>query len=76
MVAAGRAGAPAHFITPQVFRDPERTGAGDAFAAGFARCVLPVEAVRFGCAAAALPAPRPGTARAMPALTEIEDILR
>ena len=58
----------------------ETTGAGDAFnggfAAGLARGMLPVEAVRFGCAAAALSVTRPGTARAMPSLTEIEDLLR
>ncbi len=57
----------------------ETTGAGDAFnggfAAGLARGMLPVEAVRFGCAAAALSVTRSGTARAMPALTEIERIL-
>jgi ribokinase len=58
----------------------ETTGAGDAFnggfAAGLARGLLPIEAVRFGCAAAALSVTRPGTARSMPSLTEIEDILR
>lgn len=54
----------------------ETTGAGDAFNGGFAtglaRGMDPVEATRFGCAAAAISVTRPGTARSMPLLEEVE----
>lgn len=57
----------------------ETTGAGDAFNGGFAaalsRGMAPRDAVRFGCATAALSVTRPGAAAAMPALTEIEALL-
>lgn len=57
----------------------ETTGAGDAFngafAAALARGTAPVEAVRFGCAAAAISVTRPGTAASMPSLREIETLL-
>ncbi len=57
----------------------ETTGAGDAFNGGFAaalaRGAAPLEAVRFGCATAAISVTRPGTAPSMPALSEIEALL-
>ncbi|MGB2893945.1 MAG: PfkB family carbohydrate kinase, partial [Albidovulum sp.] len=57
----------------------ETTGAGDAFngafAAALARGMAPRDAVRFGCAAAAISVTRPGAAASMPTLTEIEEIL-
>lgn len=58
----------------------ETTGAGDAFAgafaAGLSRGLEPVEAVRFGCAGAAISVTRPGTAPSMPSREEIEVLLR
>lgn len=57
----------------------ETTGAGDAFngglAAALARGLDPVEAVRFGCAAAGLSVTRPGAAPSMPTLAEVEALL-
>lgn len=57
----------------------ETTGAGDAFNGGFAAALQrgddPVEAVRFGCAAAAISVTRPGTAPSMPGLDEIRALL-
>lgn len=57
----------------------ETTGAGDAFTGAFAVALAegaaPVEAVRFGCAAAAISVTRPGTAPSMPARAEIEALL-
>lgn len=57
----------------------ETTGAGDAFNGGFAvalaRGADPVEAVRFGCAVAAISVTRAGTAPSMPALDEVEALL-
>lgn len=57
----------------------ETTGAGDAFngafAAALARGRAPLEAVRFGSAAAALSVTGPGAAAAMPTLAEIEALL-
>lgn len=57
----------------------ETTGAGDAFNGGFAVALAegqsPVDAVRFGCATAALSVQRPGTAPAMPTRAEIEALL-
>lgn len=57
----------------------ETTGAGDAFNGGFAaaltRGMSPVDAVRFGCATAAISVTRPGTAASMPRLEEIEALL-
>ena len=58
----------------------ETTGAGDAFNGGFAAAIsrgeAPLEAVRFGCAAAGLSVTRPGTAPSMPTLAEVEAVLR
>ncbi|WP_349368923.1 ribokinase [Salinarimonas sp.] len=57
----------------------ETTGAGDAFTGGFATALAegraPVEAVRFGCAAAGISVTRPGTAPAMPTRAEILALL-
>lgn len=57
----------------------ETTGAGDAFNGGFAaalsRGMAPRDAVRFGCATAAISVTRPGAAAAMPDRTEIEALL-
>ncbi|WP_428644549.1 ribokinase [Roseibium sp.] len=58
----------------------DTTGAGDAFLGGFATALAegmpPVDAVRFGCATAAIAVTRPGTAPAMPARAEIDALLR
>ncbi|MBB5577685.1 MULTISPECIES: ribokinase [Rhizobium] len=58
----------------------DTTGAGDAFLGGFATATsegrAPVEAVRYGCATAAIAVTRPGTAPAMPSRVEIEALLR
>lgn len=57
----------------------ETTGAGDAFNGAFAVALAegadPVDAVRFGCAAAAISVTRPGTAPSMPARSEIDALL-
>lgn len=57
----------------------ETTGAGDAFAGGFAVALAegqdPVAAARFGCATAALAVTRPGTAAAMPVRAEVLQVL-
>ena len=58
----------------------ETTGAGDAFAGGFAVALsegmAPADAVRFGIATAGISVTRPGTAPAMPLREEIEALLR
>ncbi|MBX5218695.1 MULTISPECIES: ribokinase [unclassified Rhizobium] len=57
----------------------DTTGAGDAFLGGFATAIsegrAPIEAVRFGCATAAIAVTRPGTAPAMPSRAEISALL-
>lgn len=57
----------------------DTTGAGDAFNGGFAVALAegqsPVDAVRFGCATAALSVQKPGTAPSMPTRAEIEKLL-
>lgn len=57
----------------------ETTGAGDGFNGGFASALAkgatPLDAVRFGCATAAISVTRPGTAPAMPGLDEVEALL-
>ncbi|MBB4234480.1 ribokinase [Rhizobium esperanzae] len=57
----------------------DTTGAGDAFLGGFATAIsegyAPAEAVRFGCATAAIAVTRPGTAPAMPSRAEIDALL-
>jgi ribokinase len=58
----------------------ETAGAGDAFVGAFAAALSneksPVDAARFGCAAAGISVTRPGTTPAMPNLEEIEALLR
>jgi len=57
----------------------ETTGAGDAFNGGFAAALArgspPLDAVRFGCATAAISVTRPGTAPSMPDLGEVKALL-
>lgn len=57
----------------------ETTGAGDAFNGGFATALArgdaPIDAVRFGCATAAISVTRPGTAPSMPDLDEVLAVL-
>ena len=57
----------------------ETTGAGDAFNGAFATALAegmdPVEAVRFGSAAAGISVTRPGTAPSMATRAEIEALL-
>lgn len=57
----------------------ETTGAGDAFNGGFAAALArgdaPLDAVRFGCATAAISVTRPGTAPSMPDLDEVHALL-
>jgi len=68
-------------VVPAVRAGPviETTGAGDAFNGGLAtalaRGVEPVEAVRFGCAAAGISVTRSGSAASMPRLAEVEALL-
>ena len=58
----------------------ETTGAGDAFNGAFAVALSEgmsaVDAVRFGCATAAISVTRPGTAPSMPTRDEVEQLLR
>ena len=71
----GEAHVPAMRAGPVV----ETTGAGDAFNGGFAVALAegadPVDAARFGCAAAAISVTRPGTAPSMPSRAEIDALL-
>jgi len=57
----------------------ETTGAGDAFNGGFAaalaRGMTPPQAIRFGCATAAISVTRAGTAPSMPSLAEVESLM-
>lgn len=54
----------------------ETTGAGDAFSGGFATALArgddALSAVAFGCATAGISVTRPGTAKSMPSLAEVE----
>ncbi len=58
----------------------ETTGAGDAFNGAFAVALSEgksaVDAVRFGCATAAISVTRPGAASSMPTRDEVEQLLR
>lgn len=58
----------------------ETTGAGDAFNGGFATALAegwdPLDAVRFGCATAALSVTRAGAAASMPRRSEIDALLK
>jgi ribokinase len=68
-------------LVPAVDAGPvvETTGAGDAFNGGFATALArgddPLDAVRFGCAAAGISVTRAGTAPSMPSLAEVEELL-
>ncbi|PZO80951.1 MAG: ribokinase [Mesorhizobium amorphae] len=68
-----------HIPVTQAGRVVETTGAGDAFnggfAAGLARGMEPLEALRFASAVAGISVTRPGTAPSMPSLDEVEDLL-
>lgn len=72
-------GTPVH--VPALSAGPvvETTGAGDAFNGGFATALArgddPLEAVRFGCATAAISVTRPGTAPSMPSLDEVNALM-
>jgi ribokinase len=56
------------------------TGAGDAFAGGFAVALAENQGVeaatRFGCAVAAISVTRAGTAPAMPYRKEVDELLK
>lgn len=58
----------------------ETTGAGDAFAGGFAVALAEgkeiVDATRFACAAAGISVTRPGTAPSMPRRHEVDELLK
>lgn len=62
-----------------VDRVVDTTGAGDAFNGGFAVALAegraPIDAVRFGCATAALSVQRPGTAPSMPHRADIDALV-
>lgn len=86
LITLGEAGALYHTATESVLvpafsagKVVETTGAGDAFNGGFAAALAagraPRDAVRFGCATAGIAVTRPGTAPAMPQLSEIEALL-
>ncbi|MBV1868765.1 MAG: ribokinase [Marinosulfonomonas sp.] len=66
-----------HGLVPAVNAGPvvETTGAGDAFNGAFASQLAagenPVQAVRFGCAAAGISVTRPGAAASMPTRAEV-----
>lgn len=73
-------GAGTHLVPAfKVARVVDTTGAGDAFNGGFAVALAegqsPVDAVRFGCATAALSVQKPGTAPSMPTRAEIDALL-
>ncbi len=57
----------------------ETTGAGDAFAGGFAVALAEgksiVEATRYGCAVAGISVTRPGTAPSMPYRDEVDKLI-
>jgi len=71
-----------HGLVPAVNAGPvvETTGAGDAFNGAFASELAagrdPVQAVRFGCAAAGISVTRPGAAASMPMRAEVEALMR
>jgi len=71
-----------HGLLPAVNAGPvvETTGAGDAFNGAFASELAagrdPVQAVRFGCAAAGISVTRPGAAASMPMRAEVEALMR
>ncbi len=70
-----------HIAPFSVGKVVETTGAGDAFVGGFAASLAggtnnPLQAARFGSAAAGISVTRPGTAPAMPFREEIEMLLK
>lgn len=69
----------AHVPAFDAGRVVETTGAGDAFNGSFAARLAegadPLEAVRFGCACAAISVTRPGAAASMPLRGEIDALL-
>jgi ribokinase len=71
-----RESVPAFRVAPVM----ETTGAGDAFAGGFAVALAEgksiVEATRYGCAVAGISVTRPGTAPSMPYREEVEKLLQ
>ena len=71
-----RESVPAFRIAPVM----ETTGAGDAFAGGFAVALAEgksiLEATRYGCAVAGISVTRPGTAPSMPHRDEVDKLLR
>jgi ribokinase len=71
-----RESVPAFRVAPVM----ETTGAGDAFAAGFAVALAEgkplIEATRYGCAVAGISVTRPGTAPSMPYRDEVDQLLR
>ncbi len=73
------AGVAQHVPGFQMDNIAETTGAGDAFAGGFAVALAEkkslVEAVRFGCAVAAISVTRRGTAPSMPYRKEVDALL-
>jgi len=86
VITLGEAGALYHDATqsvlvPALDAGPvvETTGAGDAFNGGMAVALSegadPVQAVRFGCATAALSVTKPGTAGSMPKRAAIDALL-
>jgi len=84
MITLGERGAylHGHGLVPAVNAGPvvETTGAGDAFNGAFASELAagrdPVQAVRFGCAAAGISVTRPGAAASMPMRAEVEALMR
>lgn len=72
-------GTPVHVPAFNAGPVAETTGAGDAFNGGFATALArgdaPLDAVRFGCATAAISVTRPGTAPSMPSLDEVNALL-
>lgn len=68
-------------IAPALDAGPvvDTTGAGDCFAGAFAAALAegrtPLDAARFGCAAAGLSVTRPGAGRSIPARAEIDALL-
>jgi ribokinase len=68
-----------HIAAFEVERVIDTTGAGDAFNGGFATALAQgrelLDAVRFGCATAAISVSRPGCAPSMPQRHEIDALL-
>jgi ribokinase len=69
-----------HVPAYQCGRVVETAGAGDGFTGGFAAALArgddALAAMRFGCALAGISVTRPGTAPSMPALDEVNQVLK